>query len=719
MGQKRPHTIGSGIAIRAWLSRWGAFHPAFIVLLLLFIAVGAFPAHAHAETVRIGYFESEKYGYIGADGDLRGYDVQLSKTIGMYSGFDADMRGYDNVPDMEEALRTGEVDALIDFLKTDKREQEFIFTNSPILEELVSVYSDDIPNAPIGSSAAEIEALRIGYVSDSGFLNYFMDYCTDNGISPQLVAFHDEDEMHSAMDQGKTDACMTGSAVPTGYKVLLTLPPLGSYLMLRAGDESLRNRIDSAIAQIRTDNPDYISNLYHLYVASHNKEMSPLTSQEREYLAKHPVLSVAIVRGAEPFVVEKDDGTFGGVILDYYRALEKLLGVTFSFVAYDKTQDAIDAVSSGETDILGHYYGDIILAERDGLYDTMEYGSTECARLTRSDHDGKVQTAAVTDRTAYLLAEQLDADIKLETDPNLEACYQALMRGDVDAMIGSMTGITWLINQHTMRGVSLSILPDVTLGTRGAVSRDDSILLFVLNKAIAVSGGSMNEVIIENAVDSKTDLRTALENLPLEFTVGIGAALTLLVILLIVALVLLARSSRDRLALLHREMNVDSLTGAGSRRFGAELLSRELLLFRRYGDGPMLAMLDIDHFKEKNDTLGHEYGDFVLKQVVEVIRAKIRKSDTIIRWGGDEFILLFPRTQGDDANRVLEKVVTAISSADFSMNGKGQQVTISVGASFFQPEDLDITPALRRCDSALYEAKTTRNTYHIFSGEDN
>ena len=166
-------------------------------------------------------------------------------------------------------------------------------------------------------------------------------------------------------------------------------------------------------------------------------------------------------------------------------------------------------------------------------------------------------------------------------------------------------------------------------------------------------------------------------------------------------------------------MNVDSLTGAGSRRFGAELLSRELLLFRRYGDGPMLAMLDIDHFKEKNDTMGHEYGDFVLKQVVEVIRAKIRKSDTIIRWGGDEFILLFPRTQGDDANRVLEKVVTAISSADFSMNGKGQQVTISVGASFFQPEDLDITPALRRCDSALYEAKTTRNTYHIFSGDDN
>lgn len=688
-----------------------------VAMLLTFLVILP-PAFAERDTIRIGFFNSEKYGYIGVDGGLRGYDVQLSKAIAMYGGFNAVMRGYDNVSDMEDALRAGKVDVLIDFLRTEKREQEFIFTQSPILEELVSLYTRNAPDAPTADNITEMGVLRTGYIKDAGFLDYFTDYCSELGIALQLVDFHDEGEMLAALERGETDACLTGSAVPVGFRVLLSSPPLSSYMMLRAGDAALRSRIDSAISQIKTDDPEYISRLYHTYVASQNTEMSPLTTPEREYLAAHPDLSVAVVRDAEPFSAENADGSLSGVILDYYKALGERLGVTFRFVAYDSSQDAIDAVSSGATDILGHYYGDIIIAERDGLYDTMEYGSTECARLTRSGFNGEVKTAAVTTRTAYLLAEQLGTDIRLKTYPNNEACYQALMQNEADAMIGSMTGISWLINQHTMRRVNLSILPNVTLGIRGAVSRDHPTLLFALNKVIAVSGSAMDEAIIENAVNGKINLRTALENLPLGFTISVVAVLTLLVILLIVTLVLLARSSREHVALLNREMNVDGLTGAGSRRYGTELLNRELLLYRRYGDGPMFAMFDVDHFKGKNDVYGHEYGDYVLKKVVDVLRGTLRKSDAIIRWGGDEFILVFPRIRDNGADRILTKVVQAVNSADFMMDGKGEQITVSVGASFFLPEDEDIIAVLRRCDKGLYKAKETRNTYCIFTNAD-
>lgn len=705
-------------AILAQMSRrWGKALFALVAVLAILIAAGISPAYAMADTVRIGFFNSDKYGYVGATGDLRGYDVQLSKTIGMYGGFDAEMVGFDNVADMEDALRTGKVDALIDFLQTKKREQEFIFSSNPILEELVSLYTLNSPDAPTSDEISKIAELRIGYVSDAGYLDYFMDYCAESGVEPQMTSFHDEPAMISAMERGETDACLTGSAVPTGYRALVSLPPLSSYMMFRAEDTELRSRIDTAINQIKTDYPDYISNLYRQYVSSHKNEMSPLTSQEREYLTAHSELTVALIQNAEPFTVENEDGSLGGVIPDYYKTLGEKLGVTFKFVAYDSTQNAIDAVAGGKADILGHYYGDIIIAEREGLYDTMEYGSTECARLTRSDFSGQVKTIAVTNRTANLLAEQLDPDIHLEAYPNIEACYQALMQGDVDAVIGFMTGITWLINQHTMRGASLSILSDVTLGIRGAVSNENPTLLFVLNKAIAVSSDTMDEAIIANAVDSKPDLRTALENLPLGFTIAVVTILSVLVILLIITLVLLARGNKERVALLNREMDEDGLTGANSRRYGTELLNRELLLFQRYGDGPLIAMLDVDYFKQKNDRFGHEYGDYVLKRVVEVLRETLRQSDTIIRWGGDEFILVCQRPRGDGANRVLEKVVRAINSSDFLMGGKGEQITVSVGASFFSTEDEDIASALRRCDDALYEAKNIRNTYCIVSCE--
>ena len=189
-----------------------------------------------------------------------------------------------------------------------------------------------------------------------------------------------------------------------------------------------------------------------------------------------------------------------------------------------------------------------------------------------------------------------------------------------------------------------------------------------------------------------------------------------LVISLVVTLVLLARSSKERVAILNREMNIDGLTGAGSRRYGKELLDRELVLFRRYGEGPMIAMFDVDHFKGKNDTYGHEYGDFVLKKVVEVIRGTLRNSDSLIRWGGDEFILLCPHIHDNGAVRILDKVIDAVDQADFMMNGKGEKITISLGASFFRKDDEDIINVLRRCDDALYKAKETRDSYFIYPG---
>ena len=107
----------------------------------------------------------------------------------------------------------------------------------------------------------------------------------------------------------------------------------------------------------------------------------------------------------------------------------------------------------------------------------------------------------------------------------------------------------------------------------------------------------------------------------------------------------------------------------------------------------------------------------MLKRVVEILRNTLRQSDAIIRWGGDEFILICPKTRGKGADHILEKVINAINSADFLLDGKGEQITVSVGASFFQRGDVDIVALLRRCDSALYEAKKARNAHSIYSKE--
>jgi len=104
----------------------------------------------------------------------------------------------------------------------------------------------------------------------------------------------------------------------------------------------------------------------------------------------------------------------------------------------------------------------------------------------------------------------------------------------------------------------------------------------------------------------------------------------------------------------------------------------------------------------------------VLKKIVELLRQTLRESDDVIRWGGDEFILVLPQINNQNTELILKKIVHTIGNANFLMNGKGTQVTVSVGASFFQQDDESIDSVLNRCDKALYKAKEIRNTYCIF-----
>ena len=167
----------------------------------------------------------------------------------------------------------------------------------------------------------------------------------------------------------------------------------------------------------------------------------------------------------------------------------------------------------------------------------------------------------------------------------------------------------------------------------------------------------------------------------------------------------------NEMSLLQQQIEYDLLTGANSRLYGVSLLENSLKSFTNYGTKNIIAMFDIDYFKKVNDTYGHEYGDFVLKETVKVIKANIRKDDYIIRWGGDEFILLLYPMDDDDILPCLTKLNQCISNHDFTdATGTKADITISIGAGAFTSRDKNIKSLLNKVDHALYSAKKARNT---------
>ena len=147
----------------------------------------------------------------------------------------------------------------------------------------------------------------------------------------------------------------------------------------------------------------------------------------------------------------------------------------------------------------------------------------------------------------------------------------------------------------------------------------------------------------------------------------------------------------------------DALTGCINRMQGMNIVESEMLRSKRYKTPLTLILLDLDHFKKINDTWGHPVGDQVLKLVAESIRKNIRSSDSLIRLGGEEFIIFAPETNITEAALLAEKIRKVLAETNHPTVGK---VTVSLGvAEHIQPESFN--QWYIRTDAALYEAKNS------------
>jgi diguanylate cyclase (GGDEF)-like protein len=152
---------------------------------------------------------------------------------------------------------------------------------------------------------------------------------------------------------------------------------------------------------------------------------------------------------------------------------------------------------------------------------------------------------------------------------------------------------------------------------------------------------------------------------------------------------------------LERLATTDTLTGIHNRRAFDEQLALELIRARRYGNKLALILLDIDHFKRINDRHGHQTGDRVLVDLARVVGGRLRASKVFARWGGEEFVVLAPNTDAEDAAHLAEEIRARVEAHDFPQVGR---VTVSLGVTQYAPDDT--TDRLwKRADTALYRAK--------------
>ncbi|GEM82848.1 sensor domain-containing diguanylate cyclase [Meiothermus hypogaeus] len=239
---------------------------------------------------------------------------------------------------------------------------------------------------------------------------------------------------------------------------------------------------------------------------------------------------------------------------------------------------------------------------------------------------------------------------------------------------------------HQRDGITPAALwfPMVYLMAFNLLSRKQALRFSLTYLALGLLAGAIGLV-------SSPSLNVSSANTALQFTLSNIAYLSLLYLFAYL---------RRHYAQMHQMAHTDALTSLTNRRAMQIKLDNELDRARRYNRPFAVLLADLDHFKRVNDTYGHPVGDQVLREASGRLLQHLRESDSLARWGGEEFLILAPETDLQQAHRLAQRLLEAIREAPMS----GVHVTLSLGVACYRQGDT-IAALLSRADEAMYRAK--------------
>ncbi|MDZ7815600.1 MAG: GGDEF domain-containing protein [Planctomycetota bacterium] len=163
-----------------------------------------------------------------------------------------------------------------------------------------------------------------------------------------------------------------------------------------------------------------------------------------------------------------------------------------------------------------------------------------------------------------------------------------------------------------------------------------------------------------------------------------------------------------------------SLTGLFNRRYAHQQLKRELSRSQRYNDPLCVLMVDIDHFKNVNDTYGHSVGDAVLAELARLFYDCLRSTDVACRYGGEEFLIILPCTSTTQGKVVARRILSAVDSTSFREKKEDIPLTVSIGLTATGEDfTLHFQELIRQADIAMYKSKSAgRNRLCVYSSSD-
>ncbi|QOP41910.1 diguanylate cyclase [Sulfurimonas marina] len=439
-----------------------------------------------------------------------------------------------------------------------------------------------------------------------------------------------------------------------------------------------------------------------------------LTTKEKEYLAKHQEITMCIDPNWMPFEHFNEDGKYEGMTADYFQAFSKTLATNFRVIPTNTWTQSIEFAKERKCDIFS------LAMETPKRKEYMNFTSPYLViPLVVAT---KLEVPFVSDIKdlekkkigickGYAFAELLKIKYPSLNIVEVEDIDDGLKRvsdGELFGYIGTLASIGYKLQNNYIGKLKITgkIEESWTLGI--GVRNDDPLLLSVLQKAVNSLSQEENRNIFNKWISIKYDQEVDYKIL--------WKVIAFFSFIFVVGYLLYRKQqclkeslqeANDKLEAAYEELQeiaiTDKLTQLYNRTRLDQALEEEKNRADRYGTHFGVMILDIDHFKQINDTYGHHVGDKVLEELAVILKENSRESDVVGRWGGEEFLIIVPELNSESLKQFAHNLKDKVEQHLFV---KKYKLTISIGLTRYH-ENESIETTLIRADEALYISKNS------------
>ncbi|MDO4489281.1 MAG: transporter substrate-binding domain-containing protein [Eubacteriales bacterium] len=581
-----------------------------IFILAMFCPFTSMAVERHV--VRLGYYERPGFMEgIGDDVRKSGYAYDYLQRISDYTGWKLEYV-YAEKDELYSMMNRNEIDLIACMAGGEINPVQMEYSALPIAGENCNIYKLSTDTATKPGFVASFIGKRIGVVKDSADEAYLKQFLTNNIVSCEVVRFNTSAELKDAVYGGKVDVFVAKDTYVSGLPGITVCMNIGYddlYIGVAPGKLTLLRELNEADAQLRTDDPHFLEQLFTKYFQNDSVSLNQ-TDKEKAWLQVHDELTIGYLSDYLPFSGTDENKEVTGLLKDYIENLKKqpeLEGLSIRAIPYESMQEAYAALQSGEVKVVFPTFRDIWYADLNNLRESTTVFSQTVDLIFNSEYSEAVLDSIAISTNGSVVEgyiNQYFPNSKIVMYDTWEDCLDAVKRGEVTSTLMSRYKSSQYLQQPAYRGLRSAGVPK-SCALAFAVRSTDVELLALINRGIRLMGteeidNSVNRYIYYDFDYSLSGFLAA----NIEMTIVCAIVFVLMLILVFAKYIGNMKKNERRMQKVQDDLSEakDQLTDALERADFASQ-SKTKFLFNMSHDirTPMNAILGFADLLEKHD----------------------------------------------------------------------------------------------------------------------